>query len=160
MLLPKARAYVQDYDERTKWCIFWLKMMTFSTNIILFGTNSVTILITMYNNEHVCNRIFLKTKTKSDGDETTDFDDKRVTKVDSNYTRLAEISLDSILKTDENYFLQVFLKEWKYIFKKSDCTYYWWPWKFFLWFWWRLKLNITMVFDKYLSWLMIEVATF
>ena len=38
--------------------------------------------------------------------------------MDSNYTCLAVISLDSTLKKDENYYLQVFLKECKYIEKK------------------------------------------
>ena len=36
-------------------------------------------------------------------------------KVDSNHTCLAEISLDSTLRKDENYYMQVFLKECKYI---------------------------------------------
>ena len=101
---------IKDDDLFNKYNTIWNKL---SDNIK-----------TMYNNEHVYNRNFLKTKTKYDGDETTDFDDKGVPKVDSNYTCLSEISLDSIVKTNENYFLQVFLKEWKYIFKKSDCTYY------------------------------------
>ena len=72
----------------------------------------------MYNNKLVYNKNFSKTKTKSCRDETTDFDDKGVPKVDSNYTCLAEISLDSILKTDENYFPQVFLKNGNVFFKK------------------------------------------
>ena len=38
--------------------------------------------------------------------------------MDSNYTYLAVISLDSALKIDENFFLQVFLKECKHIEKK------------------------------------------
>ena len=38
--------------------------------------------------------------------------------MDSNHTCLAAISLDSALKKDENYYLQVFLKECKYIEKK------------------------------------------
>ena len=38
--------------------------------------------------------------------------------VDSNYTCLASVSMDSALKKDENYYLQVFLKEFKYIEKK------------------------------------------
>ena len=40
---------------------------------------------------------------------------KKVLKIDSNHICLAEISLDSALKKDENYYLQVFLKECKYI---------------------------------------------
>ena len=43
---------------------------------------------------------------------------KEIPKADSNHTCLAIFSLDSPLKKDENYYLQVFLKEWKYIKKK------------------------------------------
>ena len=39
----------------------------------------------------------------------------KIAKVDSNHTCLAGISLDSALKKDENYYLEVFLKECKYI---------------------------------------------
>ena len=45
------------------------------------------------------NKNFLKTKIKSHGDEVTDFYDKKVPKVGSNYTCLV-ISLDSALKKD------------------------------------------------------------
>ena len=38
--------------------------------------------------------------------------------MDSNYTCLAVISLDSGFKKDEKYYLQVFLKECKYIEEK------------------------------------------
>ena len=38
--------------------------------------------------------------------------------VDSNHTCLAVISLDSVLKKDDNYYPEVLLKEWKYIEKK------------------------------------------
>ena len=43
---------------------------------------------------------------------------KKIPKLGSNYTSLAVISSDSALKKDENYYLQVFLKECKYIGKK------------------------------------------
>ena len=42
-----------------------------------------------------------------------------MTKVDPNHTCLAVTSLDSALKNDENYYPQVFLKEYKYIEKKE-----------------------------------------
>ena len=42
---------------------------------------------------------------------------KKIPKVDYNHTCLALISLDSALKKDENSYLQVFLKECKYIEK-------------------------------------------
>ena len=54
----------------------------------------------------------MKAKIKSHGDEVTDFYDK---KLDSNHTCLAVISLDSALKKDGDCYLQVFLKECKYI---------------------------------------------
>ena len=62
----------------------------------------------------------MKSKIKSHDDEVTDFYDKKIPKVDSNLTCLAVISLDSILKKDENYYPQVFLKECKYIGEKSN----------------------------------------
>ena len=61
---------------------------------------------------------FLKSKLKSHGDEVTDFYDKKISKVDSNHTGLAVISLDSAIRKDETYYLQVFLRECKYIEKK------------------------------------------
>ena len=46
------------------------------------------------------------------------FYDKKFPKVNSNRSCLAVINLDSALKKDENYYLQVFLKEYQYIEKK------------------------------------------
>ena len=43
---------------------------------------------------------------------------KQISVVDSNYTCLAVISLDSALRKDDNYYPQVFLKECNYIEKK------------------------------------------
>ena len=57
------------------------------------------------------------TKIKSYCDEVTEFYSKEFPKVDSNYTWLAVITLDSAPKKDENCYLQVFLKERKYIKK-------------------------------------------
>ena len=48
-----------------------------------------------------------------------DFYDKEIFRMDSYHTSLAVISLDSALKKDENYYSQVFLKEYKYIEKKK-----------------------------------------
>ena len=71
-----------------------------------------------FGSDPVYNKYFLQTNIKSHGDEFTDFYDKEIPNVDSNHTCLAVISLDSALKKDENYYLQVFLKECKYIEKK------------------------------------------
>ena len=55
---------------------------------------------------------------KSHSDEVTDFYDKEIFKMDSNYTCLVVISLDSALKKDDNYYQQLFLKKCKYIKKR------------------------------------------
>ena len=60
----------------------------------------------------------MKTKIKSHGNEVTDFHYEKIPKLDSNYTCLAAIPLDSVLKKDDNYYPQVFLKGCKYIEKK------------------------------------------
>ena len=60
----------------------------------------------------------MKTKIKSHGNQVTDFYNKKIPKVDSNYTCLAKISFDYALKKDEDYYRQVFLKECKYIERK------------------------------------------
>ena len=60
----------------------------------------------------------MKTKIKSHDDEVTEFPNKRIPALDTNRTCLEVISLDSTLWKDDNYYLQVFLKECKYIAKK------------------------------------------
>ena len=71
-----------------------------------------------FDSEPVNNKNYLKTKMKSHGDEVTDFYDKKISKLDSNHTCLAVISLDSAFKKNDNYYPEVFLKECKYIEKK------------------------------------------
>ena len=39
-----------------------------------------------FDSDSICNKIILKTKIKSYGDETTDFHDKEIPKVGFNYT--------------------------------------------------------------------------
>ena len=60
----------------------------------------------------------MKIKIKSHSNEVTDFYDKKNPKVYSNHTCLTVITLDSALKKEDNYYLQVLLKECKYIKKK------------------------------------------
>ena len=59
----------------------------------------------------------MKTKAQSHGDEFTDLYDKEICKLVPNHNFLAVINLDSAVKKDENYYLQMFLKEFKYIEK-------------------------------------------
>ena len=62
-----------------------------------------------FDSEPLYDKEFLKTKIKSHGNEVTDFMIKKIPKIDSNHTCLAVISLDSALKKDDNYYLQVLL---------------------------------------------------
>ena len=73
-------------------------------------------IIKKFDNKSDYNKSFLKMKIKPHGNEVTDFYNKEIPKVDSNHTCLTVISN---LKKDENYYLQVSLKEYKYIEKKK-----------------------------------------
>ena len=93
----------EDDDLLEKYNTIWDKVTTISKK--------------EFDSEHVYNKIFLKNKVKSYGDELTDFYDNEIPKVDSNHTCLAIISFDSALSKDENYYPQVLLRECKYIEK-------------------------------------------
>ena len=60
----------------------------------------------------------MKIIIKLHSDKVTNIYGKRIPKVNSNHTCLVIISLDSALNKDGNYFIQVLLKECKYIEKK------------------------------------------
>ena len=81
---------------------------------ILFGIKSVLILKkNLIANLSTIKKI-LKTKIKSYGDEATDFHDREMTKAGSNHTCLEVTTIDSVYKNHENYYLHVFLKQWKW----------------------------------------------
>ena len=67
---------------------------------------------------------FLKTKIKYYGVNATDFRDKEIPKVRSNYACLAVISIDFVLKKDKNYYPQIFSEECKYIEKEKKVIRY------------------------------------
>ena len=70
---------------------------------------------TEFGSELVYKKEFLKNRIKSYGDANADFQDKEIRKTGSDCSCLAEITTDSALKKDENYYLQAVLKEFKYI---------------------------------------------
>ena len=118
IMLPKTRTHVKIYDGQTKWMYFSVEdddsLEKYNT---IWDKVSADIKKNLIGSL-VYNKEFLKTKIKSHGDEVTDFYDKEISKMDSNHTCLARISLDSALKKDDNYYPQVFVKECKYIEKK------------------------------------------
>ena len=106
-MLPKTSSYVKSYYGQIKWIYFLIK----DDNLLeIYNTilDKVSPDIKKIDNKLVCDKTFLKTKVKSHSDELTDFYDKKIPKVDSNHTCLAVISLDSALKKDKNYYVQVF----------------------------------------------------
>ena len=117
-MLPKTSAYVKSYDGKTKWMYFLTEdEELLEKHNFIWDKVSADIKKKIYT-EPGYNKNLLKTKIKSYGGEVTDFFDKEIPKVDSNYTCLAVISLDSALKKDENYYLQVFLKSVNILEKK------------------------------------------
>ena len=112
IMLPKTSAYVRTYDGQTKWMYFLIEDDDLLKKYTIWHKVSADIK-KEFDSEPAYNKNYLKTKIKSHGDKVTDFYDKRIPNLDSNYTCLAVISLDSALKKDDNYYPHVFLKECK-----------------------------------------------
>ena len=82
-----------------------------------------TVIKEKFDSGPVGNKNFLKIKIKSYSDEAKNIHDQEMPKEGSNRAYLAVRSLDSVLKKDENYYSQLFLKECK-CKEKSDYTFY------------------------------------
>ena len=96
-MLPKTSAYVKSYNGQNKWMYFLIedddlleKYDTISDKV------SADIKIEL-DREPVYNKKFLKMKIKSYSDEATDFHDKEIPKVGSDYACLSVINVDSAL---------------------------------------------------------------
>ena len=118
IMLPKASAQVNRYDGQTKWMYFLIVDDDLLEKYNTIWDKVSADLKKEFDSEPVYNKEFLRTRIKFHGDEVTDFYDKKIPKVDSDHICLAVITLDSALKKDYSYYLQVFLKKCKYIEKK------------------------------------------
>ena len=105
IMLPKTSTYVKSYDRQTKWMYFLIEADELLENV----SGDIK---KEFDNEPVYNKEYLKKKNliailklKIKGKNKS-----RLSKVDSNHTCLAVISLDFVLKKDENYYPQVFFK--------------------------------------------------
>ena len=104
-MLPKTSASVKRYDGQTKRMYFLIKDDDFLNK---YGTtcNKVSADIKKeFGSETVYNKKNLKTKIRFYGEEVTDLIDKEIPESGSDCTCLAVISLDSVLKKDQNYSL-------------------------------------------------------
>ena len=117
-MLSKTSAYVKTYDEQTKWMYFLTEDDDLLEKYNTIWDKICANIKKEFGSKPVYNKKLLETKIKFYGDEVTDFYDKEILKVDSNYTCLAVISLDSALKEEGNYYPQEFLKDCIYIKKK------------------------------------------
>ena len=96
-MLPKTSAYVKNYDGQTKLMYFFIKDDDLLEKYNTIWDKVSADIKKQFDNEPAYNKIFLKIKMKSNGDEVKDFYDKKISKIDSNHTCLAVISLDSSL---------------------------------------------------------------
>ena len=106
-MLPKTSTYVKSYDGQTKW------MFSIKDDELLEKYNTIREKVSAdikkeFHSKLVYNKVFLKTKIKSHGDEVADFYDKKILNVDFSHTCVATISLDSPLKKNDSYYQQVF----------------------------------------------------
>ena len=67
IMLPKSTAYVKSYDRQTKWMYFLIE-----DDDLLEKYNTILDIKKEFDSEPVYNKIFLKNKIKSHGDEVTD----------------------------------------------------------------------------------------
>ena len=80
--------------DKQNGCIFWLKMMAYWKNIVLFGIKSaLTLKRNLIESLSMIILFLKKTKIKPCGNEVTDFHDKENPKVDSNQFFLSLIIL-------------------------------------------------------------------
>ena len=124
-MVPKTNAYVKSYDGQTKWMYFLNENDNLLEKYDTIWDKVSADIKKEFDIEPVYNKNYLKTKIKYHGNEVRYFYDKKIPKLDPNHTCLAVISLDSGLKKDDNYYLQVFLKECKYNEKKvlKECKH-------------------------------------
>ena len=109
IILTKS-GYVKSYHGKLK-CIYFLikddELLKECIDICNKVSNNIK---KEFDSKSVCNKILLKTKVKSYGDQATDFYDKEMPKVDSNYICLAVILIGFVLKKYENYRPNIFLR--------------------------------------------------
>ena len=115
---------MDGYYGETNWIYFLIEDGDLLKNIMIFRITFVIV----WKENLIVNlstiKRFLKTKIKYYGVNATDFRDKEIPKVRSNYACLAVISIDFVLKKDKNYYPQIFSEECKYIEKEKKVIRY------------------------------------
>ena len=85
-----------------------------------FGKNVRNSIKEEFYSEPVWNEKYLKAQIKSfNGKINTNFRNDKIPKESSQFICLSVMLIDSIFRTDKNYYPQVFLEEFKYIVKEK-----------------------------------------
>ena len=117
-------AYRKDFDE-TKYVSFLIK-----DEKLLEKYNEIWEKIKIsikkeFDSEPVYNEKYLKAKMESCNRKiNTNFRNNEIPKEDSQYICLSVILIDSVFRTGENYYPQVFLEECKYAVKEKNISKY------------------------------------
>ena len=117
-MLPKTSTYVKSYDGETTWMNYSIEDDELIESYDVIWNKVSNSFKKELHCEPIYNKKFMKTKIRSYGKKATDFHIKEIPKVVFNYTLLAVISIDFVLKNDENYHQQVLLKECNTLKKK------------------------------------------
>ena len=124
IFLPKMSAYRKDFDE-TKYVPFLIiddKLLEKYNELQEKLKNSFK---KEFDNERVYKKKYLKAKIKSgNGKIKTNSHDSKIPKERSQFIFLSVILVDSVIKTGENFSLQVFLEECKYVIKEKKIPKY------------------------------------
>ena len=102
IMLPKTSPYLKSYDSQTKWIDFLIEK-----NDLLEKYNTIWDKVSAdikkeLDSESVYDKKILKIKIKFEVNEVINFLENEITKVDSDHTCLAVISLDSAFKKANN----------------------------------------------------------
>ena len=110
VMLSETSAYVKRSDGQSKWIYVFIEdddLTYWKSYNSISDKFSADIKKKNLKASPPTKKKFLKAKIKFYCDEVEDFYDKEIPKVNSKYTCLTVISLDSSLKKDENFHLQV-----------------------------------------------------
>ena len=122
--LPKMSAYRKDFDE-TKYVSFLIKEEKLLEKYNEIWEKIKISIKKEFDSEPVYNEKYLKAKMKSCNRKiNTNFRNNEIPKEDSQYICLSVILIDSVFRTGENYYPQVFLEECKYAVKEKKISKY------------------------------------
>ena len=118
------RAYRKDFDE-TKYVSFLIKDDELLEKYNELWENVKNIIKKEFDSEPVYNEKYLKAKIKFyNGKINTNFHNNKIPKEGSQFICLPLILIDSVFRTGNNYYPQVFLEECKYVITEKKVPKY------------------------------------